>query len=283
MRQVGPDRRRALPRERDTQRSRQTTHGARCIGAVVERSTQRDRIAELHEQIAAVHDDREESTEASDALPVLRQQHAQPRAFAVRRPSPHHRHRNEIDFERAVARCRGHQLTHRRRDAVIDAIAPESGATLEKEHRARRQRRLQTVERLRQAVTRADFFQRDQVGDAEHVEDVADRPVVLRIAPPQVVRQYVRARPPRQRRAQQPSHKRSSPDRSAMPAVELLVALVCVSTARSVARFCSFTTFWTFFAFSIGATADVAEHRFLDRRRRAAARPRIRRQPAAAT
>ena len=163
-------------RRRMPRRMRVMRRAWSCGGVGIEHGAQRNRLADLHEHVAAVDQHREELARARGQGPVLREQQPQPRAFLLRRAAPVHRggHQQQV-AHRVAAQFLDHREQVRWRAARMGRV-PEAAAAPDVEKRAalfHRQAR-RALLRVRQAQPLGHIAQHGEIGQRVALEHIAD-------------------------------------------------------------------------------------------------------------
>jgi hypothetical protein len=102
MREIGPDGRDPQPAEVHPQHPAELARYQRRTGSLGNQFRHEDRLAELHQHVAAVKHDHQQLAQAADQLPVLGEQELEQRAFLVRRAAPEHRDGNDHHLRHAA-------------------------------------------------------------------------------------------------------------------------------------------------------------------------------------
>ena len=177
MREIGADARRARPRKLRAQRTRHAARDRCGIHFAAEQAAERNRLAQLHHDVAAVDQHAESAPQPAADRPALGQEQSDQRTFLLRRASPVDARRHQRDVEPGVGPQCIDQRTEFARRSSVEARAPESDRPLECERGAGadRRRRQQSPPRPRESQLRAQRAQHGQVDGAATFQHVADR------------------------------------------------------------------------------------------------------------
>ena len=170
----------------------------------VERS-QRQRVAKTQQRVTAVSERREELARTADGLPVLGKQQFQHRPLLLRRAPPVQRDRDQQKFLVALfsgvddslqsLRARHARMTH---EQSLHAPQDDEALVL------RFATKLERFRRRWQAVLRAGFLEREDIGETSCLEHIANRGIGIGDVFARVFRMNRWARPDREYLAGEP-------------------------------------------------------------------------------
>jgi hypothetical protein len=193
VRKVGADGDLALAVEMHAQNTRQLAQGD-FLGKVFGNDfPYRNRCAEFHESLAAVHEDGDELPERAGRGPGVGEEQLEDRAFLVRRAAPEDGHRHQLHVQLRV-RPHGFDQAYEAR-GMLEAVALQGRGIVaagEEEQRAvfLQWCPLHGAQRARQAGLAGFRLQHQQVGEEARLQHIADRPGGIDLQLFQVFRQY---------------------------------------------------------------------------------------------
>jgi hypothetical protein len=117
VREIRADGRGALCAQAGAEVPQHPAHAALLAHAFLHRVAQPQRLAEVHQGVAAVDQHAQKFAEAPDQYPVFGEQQAPQTHLFARRAAPENRHRHEIHVVLGIGGCRGHELDQVARSA----------------------------------------------------------------------------------------------------------------------------------------------------------------------
>ncbi len=186
VRQVGADYRGTNTAKVRAQHARQLARQPRWRFAGVARLgqhlTQADRRREVHDGVAAVEQQRQQTAETADHHPVFREQHAEPAGLAVGRAADVDRHRHHLDVLLRLCLQSAQQRQQRlARGAPAQAAEDQAVAAVEREQRAAPAQagHVDRPQRRRQSGLAAGAVENQRIRQAVALDHVAHRSVRL--------------------------------------------------------------------------------------------------------